>query len=60
MTSNGSDPMHPKAWQSTAAIQGRNNAFFWGNSGHGPESALRLEGLRATAIDIDYFVFGGF
>lgn len=53
----------PDAPQSVAIDRrdsGRNNAFFWGNFGQAPESAVRLEGLRATAIDIDYFAFGGF
>jgi len=55
------DPAHPSAWQSAAAIQVGNDTYlFWDNFGHGPESAVRLEGIRATTINIDYFAFGGF
>jgi len=56
-----SDPAHPGAWQSAAAVQVGNDTYlFWDNFGHGPESGVRLEGIRASAVNFDYFAFGGF
>jgi len=55
------DPTHPNAWQSAAAVQVGNDTYlFWDNFGHGPESAVRLEGVHASAVNMFYFVFGGF
>jgi len=56
-----SDPAHPNAWQSAAAVQVGNDTYlFWDNFGHGPESAVRLEGIHASSVSMLYFAFGGF